>query len=78
MQDLVKKINSHSTKLRSTVFIGQSGAGGLKQKQQLETVSQFKAGVFNVLGATCVGEEGLDIGQTSLTISLFILYFKNF
>ena len=62
VQDLVKRINSHNNQLRSTPFIGQSGAQGLKQKKQLETVAEFKKGTFNVLVATCVGEEGLDIG----------------
>ena len=62
VHDLVKRINSHNNQLRSTPFIGQSGAQGLKQKKQLETVVEFKKGTFNVLVATCVGEEGLDIG----------------
>ena len=78
VQDLVKRINSHSDKIRSTMFIGQSGAQGLKQKQQLETVSEFKKGTFNVLVATCVGEEGLDIGKLRIcqVFPVFLLHNK--
>ncbi|KAL5249553.1 hypothetical protein ACHWQZ_G018427 [Mnemiopsis leidyi] len=68
VHDLVKRINSHNNQLRSTPFIGQSGAQGLKQKKQLETVVEFKKGTFNVLVATCVGEEGLDIGMVDLIV----------
>ena len=36
--DLVRIINKHSPKLKSTQFIGQSGEKGLKQKQQIQKV----------------------------------------
>jgi ATP-dependent DNA helicase MPH1 len=40
----------------------------MKQKQQIETIERFKSGGFNVLVATSIGEEGLDIGQVDLII----------
>ncbi|KAJ7293338.1 hypothetical protein C8J57DRAFT_1268767 [Mycena rebaudengoi] len=58
--------------IRANKFIGQGtdkqGKKGLAQKQQLEIIKQFKAGEFNVLVATSIGEEGLDIGEVDLII----------
>ena len=42
---------------------------GQTQKQQQEVVRKFRCGEVNVLVATCVGEEGLDIGSVDLIIS---------
>lgn len=54
------------------VFVGQGAAGpelkGMTQKQQLEVIERFKAGQLNVLIATSVGEEGLDIGEVDLIV----------
>lgn len=36
---------------------------GMKQAEQRKVLEDFKAGQFNVLLATCIGEEGLDIPQ---------------
>ena len=44
-------------------FLAVSGKKGLSQKEQIEVVRRFREGGFNVLVATCVGEEGLDIGE---------------
>ena len=41
---------------------------GLKQKKQIETVQQFRDGLFDVLVATRVGEEGLDIAEVNQVI----------
>jgi Fanconi anemia group M protein len=48
-------------------LIGQS-AGGLKQKEQTELLQAFRDGKFNVIVATSVGEEGLDVTSTDLVI----------
>jgi Helicase conserved C-terminal domain len=49
------------------MFIGQgnkgSGEKGMKQAEQKKLVADFKAGLFNVMVATCIAEEGLDIPQ---------------
>jgi Fanconi anemia group M protein len=57
--------------VRPVLFVGQSKKGeqmGLTQKQQAETVARFKKGEFNVLVATSVAEEGLDIPETDLVV----------
>jgi Fanconi anemia group M protein len=57
--------------LRPVRFVGQSSRGGdrgLKQKEQVEVVRKFEKGDYNVLVATRVAEEGLDIPSTDLVI----------
>ena len=41
---------------------------GLTQKEQIEVVKKFRGGGYNTLVATCVGEEGLDIGEIDLIV----------
>jgi Fanconi anemia group M protein len=48
-------------------LIGQS-AGGLKQREQTEMLRSFREGKYNVIVATSVGEEGLDVTSTDLVI----------
>lgn len=57
--------------LKPIRFVGQAdkeGDKGLKQKDQLEVLRRFKEGTYNVLVATSVGEEGLDIPATDLVV----------
>ena len=52
-------------------FIGQSKRGkreGMSQKQQLEQLERFRNGEMNVLVATSVGEEGLDVPSASMVL----------
>ncbi|KAG8267289.1 hypothetical protein J6590_054686 [Homalodisca vitripennis] len=66
--ELLQKIHPS---IKPIMFIGQ-GAGkdktGLPQKKQIEVMKQFREGKSNVLIATCVAEEGLDIGSVDLLI----------
>ena len=50
------------------ILIGKAGDAGLKQKKQIETVQHFRDGLFRVLVATRVGEEGLDIAEVNQVI----------
>lgn len=50
------------------ILIGKAGVNGLKQKKQIETVQNFRDGLFRVLIATRVGEEGLDIAEVNQVI----------
>ncbi|MCH8915442.1 MAG: DEAD/DEAH box helicase family protein [Thaumarchaeota archaeon] len=50
------------------ILIGKAGETGLKQKEQIEVVQKFRDGVFQVLVATRVGEEGLDIAEVNQVI----------
>ena len=57
--------------VRPIQFIGQSkraSGTGLTPKQQVERIESFRSGEGNVLIATSVGEEGLDIPTADLVI----------
>jgi Fanconi anemia group M protein len=54
--------------LSAGILIGKAGETGLKQKKQIETVQKFRDGEFNILIATRVGEEGLDISEVNQVI----------
>ncbi|XP_022939321.1 DEAD-box ATP-dependent RNA helicase FANCM isoform X3 [Cucurbita moschata] len=57
--------------VRATEFIGQSSGKSLKgqsQKVQQAVLEKFRAGGYNVIVATCIGEEGLDIMEVDLVI----------
>jgi ERCC4-related helicase len=57
--------------VRPVRFIGQTGKEndkGLTQKEQIEIIRRFKGDEYNVLIATSVAEEGLDIPSTDLVV----------
>ncbi len=57
--------------VRPVRFVGQATRGadkGLSQREQVETIEKFKEGTHNVLVATSVAEEGLDIPSTDMVI----------
>ncbi|MHA1959221.1 MAG: DEAD/DEAH box helicase [Candidatus Thorarchaeota archaeon] len=57
--------------VRASRFVGQSSRGsdkGFSQKKQVEVLQGFRNNEFNVLVATQVGEEGLDIPECNLVI----------
>lgn len=56
---------------RVSRFVGQSSRGsdkGFTQKKQVEILDGFRNNEFNVLVATQVGEEGLDIPECNLVV----------
>ncbi|KUI66390.1 ATP-dependent DNA helicase MPH1 [Cytospora mali] len=70
-EEIVRALNKHKPMIKASIFVGQADSKrseGMKQKHQIETIENFKAGKFNVLVATSIGEEGLDIGQVDLII----------
>ena len=65
------RLNSEKAGIKAVKFIGQAskvGDKGLTQKEQVEIINKFKEGVYNVLVATSVAEEGLDIPATDLVL----------
>lgn len=58
-------------KAKPARFIGQTikeGDRGLTQREQAKIIEKFKEGEFNILIATSVAEEGLDIPSTDLVV----------
>ncbi|KAG6334918.1 hypothetical protein ID866_4160 [Astraeus odoratus] len=72
VDEIVDVLNEERPLLRATRFVGQAadkqGRKGFAQKEQLEVIKKFKAGEFNVLVSTSIGEEGLDIGEVDMII----------
>ena len=52
-------------------FVGQATRGedvGLTQKEQVDILGKFRTGEYNVVVATAVAEEGLDVPQVDLVV----------
>ncbi|HIJ12098.1 TPA: DEAD/DEAH box helicase [Candidatus Woesearchaeota archaeon] len=60
-QEIIKKLDE--LRITNHVFFGQAKKNGVgfSQKQQKEILDRFRNGMFSVLVATSVAEEGLDI-----------------
>ncbi|MFQ5405688.1 MAG: DEAD/DEAH box helicase [Candidatus Micrarchaeia archaeon] len=54
--------------VKAVQFVGRSGAEGMTQKKQAEVLDKFREGEFNVLVATLIGEEGLDVPSVDLVV----------
>ncbi|MBS3101453.1 DEAD/DEAH box helicase [Candidatus Woesearchaeota archaeon] len=67
--DIVGKLNSIEN-VKAKIFVGQQKKNdtGLTQKEQKQLLEDFKNGLFNVLVATSIGEEGLDIPKVDLVV----------
>ncbi|XP_053374788.1 Fanconi anemia group M protein-like [Mercenaria mercenaria] len=72
VQEITDMLHVHQPVVKVMSFIGQATAGkstkGFTQKEQLKVMKQFREGGYNTLVSTCVGEEGLDIGDVDLII----------
>jgi len=66
---IAKEINKLKS-ISAKVFIGQTmkNGEGLSQKEQKEIIRKFSLGEINVLCATCIGEEGLDIPEVNAVV----------
>ena len=68
---LTRFLKEKSILAKPVRFVGQSSKGedeGINQKKQEEIIHGFREGEYNVLVATSVAEEGLDIPSTDLVI----------
>ncbi|KAM5339163.1 Fanconi anemia group M protein isoform 2-T2 [Glossophaga mutica] len=73
VQEIAEMLLQHQPMIRAMTFVGHASTKGksmkgFTQKEQLEVVKQFRSGGYNTLVSTCVGEEGLDIGEVDLII----------
>ena len=70
-EEIARILKRNDPIIRPHVFVGQAtskSSEGMGQKMQLEIINKFKAGIYNTLVSTSVGEEGLDIGEVDLII----------
>ncbi|OQN97795.1 hypothetical protein B0A48_16116 [Cryoendolithus antarcticus] len=70
-QDICRVLKRNEPMIRPSEFVGQAaskGSEGMNQKKQNAVIQDFKSGKFNVLVATSIGEEGLDIGDVDLIV----------
>ncbi len=67
--DIIEKLNTIPN-IKAKIFVGQQKKGetGLSQKEQKQMIDDFRNGLLNVLVATSIGEEGLDIPKVDLVI----------
>ncbi|NXF82237.1 FANCM protein, partial [Sclerurus mexicanus] len=71
VQEIAEMLSRLSPAVRAMTFVGHStgkSSKGFTQKEQLEVVRRFREGGYNTLVSTCVGEEGLDIGEVDLIV----------
>ncbi|PWN40696.1 P-loop containing nucleoside triphosphate hydrolase protein [Ceraceosorus guamensis] len=71
VKEIVEFLNTIDD-IKAVQFIGQSadrtGGSGMNQKAQEKIIFQYRQGYYNVLVATSIGEEGLDIGEVDLIV----------
>ncbi|XP_020679622.1 DEAD-box ATP-dependent RNA helicase FANCM isoform X3 [Dendrobium catenatum] len=71
VRDIMNYLSNIEDMIKATEFIGQSSGKTLKgqtQKVQQAVLEKFRSGGFNVIVATSIGEEGLDIMEVDLVI----------
>ena len=66
VEELFQRLNEDG--LRVGYLIGKSGDTGQSQYEQVEALDDLKKGKFNILIATQVGEEGLDVAECNLVV----------
>ncbi|XP_077180259.1 Fanconi anemia group M protein isoform X2 [Paroedura picta] len=71
VHEIAEMLSRHHPAVRVMTFVGHStgkSSKGFSHKEQLEVVKQFRVGGYNTLVSTCIGEEGLDIGEVDLIV----------
>ena len=68
--DILSKRLEKLKNLRAKIFVGQAKkeTTGMTQKEQKKIINEFSNGDIDVLCATCIGEEGLDIPEVNIVI----------
>ncbi len=69
--EVVKNTLNAMQDIRAEKFVGQAkkdGQKGLSQREQVQLVTEFVSGTYNVIVATSVAEEGLDIPATDMVV----------
>ncbi|KAL3938675.1 MAG: hypothetical protein SGBAC_006466, partial [Bacillariaceae sp.] len=80
VSEIVEQLKKFRPLVRARHFVGQQGSkppvgdvdnrlGGMKQSEQQQVIKWFRENVYNVLVCTCIGEEGLDIGEVDLIVN---------
>lgn len=69
-RDTVDQIYTELIKhgFRAGYLIGKSGQSGQSQKKQIQALEELREGIYDILVATQVGEEGLDVAECNLVI----------
>ncbi|XP_046809391.1 uncharacterized protein LOC111679916 [Lucilia cuprina] len=69
---IYRMLLQHVPLLKPRCFVGQGGTSGslraLTQKQQIQIMNDFREGKSNILIATSIGEEGIDVGEVELIV----------
>ncbi|XP_027150235.1 DEAD-box ATP-dependent RNA helicase FANCM [Coffea eugenioides] len=71
VRDIMNALKDIGEFVKATEFVGQTSGKALKgqsQKVQQAVLQKFRAGGYNVIVATSIGEEGLDIMEVDLVI----------
>ncbi|XP_074571396.1 DEAD-box ATP-dependent RNA helicase FANCM [Curcuma longa] len=71
VRDIMDCLSNLGDLVRATEFVGQNSGKTLKgqpQKIQQAVLQEFRSGGYNVIVATSIGEEGLDIMEVDLVI----------
>lgn len=69
-EDLTDFFNDHDN-INAHKFVGQQNkknSSGMTQNQQQEVIQQFRDGEYDILVATSIAEEGLDIPEVDLVV----------
>nr|XP_043613922.1 DEAD-box ATP-dependent RNA helicase FANCM [Erigeron canadensis] len=72
VRDIMSSLATIGEYAKAAEFVGQTSGKTLKgqsQKVQQAVLEKFRAGLFNIIVATSIGEEGLDIMEVDLVIS---------